>query len=140
MAGRPWRFSDSRAEPFVIMGDLNSDPFDGDSLPGAAQQLLDHPKIDDSFVPSSEGAVEQAAIQGGANADHRGDPAQDTADFADGTPGNLRVDYVLPSNKKLRVVDGAVFWPTTDEATFGLVGTYPFPSSDHRLVYLDLRV
>ena len=38
-----------------------------------------------------------AVDQGGANLGHEGDPALDTADFADGAPGNLRVDYVLPS-------------------------------------------
>ena len=30
---------------FVIAGDQNSDPLDGDSLPGAAQQLLENPRI-----------------------------------------------------------------------------------------------
>ncbi|CAN5603295.1 hypothetical protein BH20CHL6_BH20CHL6_12610 [soil metagenome] len=44
-------------------------------------------------------------------------------------PGNLRVDYVLP-RKNLRIADGAVFWPRTDEPTFELVGAFPFPSSD----------
>ena len=65
-------------QPFVIAGDQNSDPLDGDSIPGAAQQLLDHPLIDARLAPSSEGAVEAAALQGGANASHRGDPALDT--------------------------------------------------------------
>src|ERR687891_2183880 len=30
---------------FVIMGDLNSDPFDGDSIPGSAQLVLEHPLV-----------------------------------------------------------------------------------------------
>ena len=30
---------------FVIAGDQNSDPLDGDSIPGAIQQLLDHRRI-----------------------------------------------------------------------------------------------
>jgi hypothetical protein len=124
---------------FVIAGDQNSDPLDGDSIPGSAQLLLDHPLVNTSFTPSSEGAVEQAALQGGANLTHRSDPAFDTADFADGAPGNLRADYVLP-RKSLRVVDGAVFWPTRSDPDFGLVGTFPFPSSDHRLVWIDVRV
>ncbi len=29
--------------PFVVLGDQNSDPFDGDSMPGAIQQLTEHP-------------------------------------------------------------------------------------------------
>ncbi len=48
---------------FVIMGDLNSDPLDGDSLPGAMQQLLDLDRLHDP-EPSSEGAPEAAGLQG----------------------------------------------------------------------------
>jgi hypothetical protein len=124
---------------FVIAGDQNSDPFDGDSIPGAAQQLLEHPLVNTKVTPSSEGAVEQAALQVGANLTHVGDPAFDTADFADTTPGNLRADYVLP-RKNLGIVDAGVFWPLTSDPLFGLVGVFPFPSSDHRLVWIDVRV
>jgi hypothetical protein len=125
---------------FVIAGDQNSDPFDGDSIPGAAQQLLDHQWINAGFTPSSAGAVEASALQGGANAAHRGDPAHDTADFADVPgPGNLRADYVLPS-RQLDILDGAVFWPVSSDPLSRLTGTFPFPSSDHRLVWLDVQV
>jgi 3-phytase len=124
---------------FVLAGDLNSDPFDGDSVPGAAQQPLDHRRVDSRFVPTSAGAVEAAAVQGGANATHRGDPAHDTADFADVPgPGNLRADYVLPS-RGIAVRGGGVFWPPSGDPLARLTGTFPFPSSDHRLVWLDLR-
>jgi hypothetical protein len=123
---------------FVIAGDMNSDPFDGDSVPGAAQQLLDHHWINAAFAPTSAGAVEASLQQGGANATHRGDPAQDTADFADVPgPGNLRADYVLPS-RHLRVRGGGVFWPVSSDPLARLTGTFPFPSSDHRLVWLDV--
>jgi hypothetical protein len=124
---------------FVIAGDQNADPLDGDSVPGAAQLLLEHPRVNTSVTPSSDGAVDAAARQGGANLTHRGDPAFDTADFADSTPGNLRVDYVLPS-RPLRIVDAAVFWPTADDPLFRLVGDFPFPSSDHRLTWIDVTV
>src|SRR5215510_10392305 len=112
-------------ELFVIAGDQNSDPLDGDSIPGAIQQLLDHPKINSKSAPTSEGAVEQAALQGGANASHLTDPKYDTADFADSAPGNLRADYVLP-RKSITIVDSAVFWPKSDDPLFPLVGTFPF--------------
>ena len=124
---------------FVIAGDQNSDPFDGDSIPGSAQLLLEHPLVNTKVTPASEGAVEQAALQGGANDAHVGDPAFDTADFSDVAPGNLRADYVLP-RKNMKFEDAAVFWPTTDDPLFPLVGTFPFPSSDHRLVWVDARV
>jgi hypothetical protein len=122
---------------FVIAGDLNSDPNDGDSIPGSAQLVLDHPLVNTKVTPSSEGAVEQAALQGGANLTHISDPQYDTADFADGAPGNLRADYVLP-RKNLRIVDAGVYWPLSTDPAFAPVGTFPFPSSDHRLVWIDI--
>ena len=124
---------------FVILGDQNADPLDGDSVAAAIDQLLDHPRITDP-LPTSAGAVEAAALQGGANTTHRGDPAYDTADFNDNpAPGNLRADYVLPS-RDLRPLDAAVFWPVLADPLSALTGTFPFPSSDHRLVWVDLRV
>jgi hypothetical protein len=127
-----------RGASFVIVGDQNSDPLDGDSIPGAAQQLLEHPRVNVTVTPDSEGAVEQSALQGGANLTHRSDPRFDTADFADTAPGNLRADYVLPSSQLL-IEDAGVFWPLADDPLFRLVGTFPFPSSDHRLVWVDVR-
>ncbi len=124
---------------FVVLGDQNSDPVDGDSIPGSIQQLIEHPLITDP-LPTSDGAVEAAALQGGANLTHQGDPAYDTADFNDNpAPGNLRADYVLPS-RQLRVHDAGVFWPVQADPLSRLTGVFPFPSSDHRLVWVDLAV
>jgi phosphodiesterase/alkaline phosphatase D-like protein len=122
---------------FVIMGDQNSDPNDGDSIPGAIQQLLNDPLVNTVVTPSSEGGPDAAARQGGANTAHISDPSFDTADFADGAPGNLRADYALPSNN-LGITQAGVFWPTDDDPLFNLVGDFPFPTSDHRLVYVDV--
>jgi hypothetical protein len=123
---------------FVIMGDLNADPDDGDSYERSIGLLLDHPRVNDTR-PASAGAIESAHLEGGADDDHIGDPRLDTSDFRDG-PGNLRVDYVLPSTGL--DIDGAgVFWPMRSEDTFRLVGdsgTTPAPSSDHRAVWVDL--
>ena len=126
-------------ELFVIAGDQNSDPLDGDSIPGSIQQLIEHPLVNTRVTPASPGGPQQAALQGGANLTHRSDPAFDTADFADSAPGNLRADYVLP-RKNLQIVDAAVFWPLEDDPLFRLVGVFPFPSSDHRLVWVDVRI
>jgi Endonuclease/Exonuclease/phosphatase family len=125
-------------EAFVIAGDQNSDPNDGDSIPGAIQQLLDHPRVNDRFTPTSTGGVWASQTQGGVNLEHVTDPATDTADFAE-PPGNLRADYVLPA-KQLPVRGGAVFWPAQGEPFFELTGVFPFPSSDHRLVWIDVLV
>ncbi len=124
-------------ELFVIAGDQNSDPLDGDSIPGSIQQLIEHPLVNVKVTPESAGAVEAAATQGGANNSHEGDPRFDTADFSDTAPGNLRADYVLPV-KGLQIVDGAVFWPLASDPLFRLTGAFPFPSSDHRLVWIDV--
>ena len=124
--------------PFVILGDLNSDPVDGDSWPGAIEQLLRHPRVQDP-KPTSDGAVEAAETQGGANAGHGGEARYDTADFAEPTPGNLRVDYVLPA-RELQIASSAVYWPRQGEPGSELTGSHPFPTSDHRLVRVDLQV
>jgi 3-phytase len=127
--------------PFVILGDYNADPNDGDSVDVAIQQLLDHPDIDATVAPASFGGIEDAARSGGANALHTGHPALDTGDFNPTAPGNLRADYVLPSKRGLEPVCGGVFWPTSTDSTFPLVGNgFPVVSSDHHLVWLDIRV
>lgn len=123
---------------FVIAGDQNSDPYDGDSVDGAAQQILDAHRVVDPR-PGSRGAVEASRLQGGANTGHRGSPYLDTADFGDhdpggAAPGNLRVDYVLPSRPLLPVGSG-VFWPTSHDPLARLNG-----ASDHHLVWVDLLV
>ena len=136
-----------RHADFVVAGDLNSDPLDGDSVPGATAQLLDSPRVRDRRPPASAGAVEAAALQGGVNATHRSDPAQDTADFCDTAapppcsgPGNLRADYTLAS-KGLKVRDSGVFWPLRADPLFRLTGPgFPVPTSDHRQVWIDVTM
>jgi hypothetical protein len=134
-------------ELFVIAGDQNSDPLDGDSIPGAIQQLTEHPLVNTKVTPESAGAVEASALQGGANLNHRSDPRFDTADFADGAPGNLHADYVLP-RKNLQIVDSGVFWPVRSDPLSRLTGVFDlawiavggFPTSDHRSVWVDVTV
>jgi hypothetical protein len=137
-----------RRERFVIAGDQNADPFDGDSTEDAILQLLDNPRINTSVTPTSPGGPEQSARQGGANATHVGNPAFDTADFADAAPGNLRADYLLP-DRGTPIVGSFVFWPLSADPLFRLVGLFNpallpdgngFPSSDHRLVAVDVKV
>lgn len=111
---------------FVVLGDLNADPVDGDSRPGAIQQLLTHPAIDASFVPTSPGALQHAQRPDAKR--RRGDPEHHTSEFG------LRIDYVLPS-KGLIVLGGGVFWPKK-----GLPGAEAIKASDHRLVWLDIEL
>ncbi len=124
---------------FIVAGDLNADPFDGDGVPGAANQISDSPLVNVTITPTSDGGRQQSLLQGGVNASHQGDPAADTADFADFSAGNLRADYVLPS-RTLETAGAGVFWPLASDPLFGLVGTFPFPGSDHRMVWVDVLV
>ncbi|WP_461081671.1 endonuclease/exonuclease/phosphatase family protein [Streptomyces deserti] len=126
---------------FVIAGDLNADPYDGDSYDHAIRQLLEHPAVClPATPPASAGGVEAARLQGGANTSHTGDPAYDTADFGDGAPGNLRVDHVIPSQGLTPRANG-VFWPTSGHPLYRLVGDgRTVPTSDHRLVWQDVQV
>ncbi|HIK39527.1 endonuclease/exonuclease/phosphatase family protein, partial [Thermoleptolyngbya sp. M55_K2018_002] len=117
---------------FVIMGDLNADPIDGDGMPGAIAQLLDHPRINANLAPSSAGgqAIAAASTATGPTRFH-------TASFG---RQSLRLDYVLPSTD-LRVVGAGVFWPAPGDPLFRLVGDGdPIISSDHRLVWVDVEI
>ena len=123
-------------ESFVIMGDLNADPNDGDSRDMAANLLLEDILVNTQVTPSSVGGPDATERQGQNNLDHIGDPSFDTADFGEaqfGGPGNLRVDYALPSFN-LSIDKADVFWPAESDPLFPLVGDFPFPSSDHRMV------
>ncbi|HKX55204.1 MAG TPA: endonuclease/exonuclease/phosphatase family protein, partial [Xanthomonadales bacterium] len=100
--------------PFIVLGDFNADPNDGDSLPGASEQLMEHERVNAEFTPTSRGAEQASQVQAGLNAGQKGNPAADTADFDDRYTGNLRLDYVLPSHG-LKVLQGGVFWPAADE-------------------------
>lgn len=117
---------------FVIVGDLNCDPVDGQGVPGTMDQLLNHPRVNNSFTPSSAGGPLSSAEQAELNPNQRGDPAHDTSNFGGEGFSNLRIDYVLPSHG-LKVIDGGIFWPKPDEP-----GGDAVTATDHRLVWLDI--
>lgn len=126
--------------PFVLLGDANLDTLDGDGRPEALTQLLTHPALQDPR-PRSPGGPIDARREGGANDSHRGDPALDTANWRDDGPGpgNLRVDYVLPS-RHWEIVDAGVFWPAPDDPLRALIGADGNLASRHRLVWVDIRL
>jgi endonuclease/exonuclease/phosphatase family metal-dependent hydrolase len=108
---------------FVIVGDANLDPMDGEGRTAQMRALLDDPRLQDP-KPGSEHALSIA------NAAHSGDAALDTADWDDPTPGNLRVDYVLPS-ADLTVRNAGVAWSKPEDAD---------PASRHGLVWVDIAL
>lgn len=134
-------------EPFVIAGDLNADPYAASVYDGvsAIGQLLEHPRIlEPGERLTSRGAaehrlkaIEEARAEGeaelAAELDRRPHPDRATATWL----GGRRVDYLLPG-ADLEVVDGGVFWPAAADDPDG--HALAEAASDHRLVWLDLRL
>ncbi len=133
---------------FVILGDLNADPNRGDSYDNAAEHVTGHPLVTDpeprrTPLPAQERGglgryLELPGTSSGA-ADAGSDPSRmlGTADFGSET-GTLRVDYVLPS-KTLVVAGSGIFWPNPGQPGSQLVAMDPPRSSDHWLVWADVR-
>ena len=111
---------------FAILGTTNLDPVDGEGLHTAMTALLSHPKLHDP-QPSSIGAIQNA------DPSHQGPAAHDTVDYKG--PGNLRVDYVLPSSN-MTVTGSGVFWP--DPAISDILGPDSMAAGRHRLVWVDV--
>ncbi|MDG1281553.1 MAG: endonuclease/exonuclease/phosphatase family protein [Pseudorhodobacter sp.] len=109
-------------DPFVLIGDANLDPLDGDGLPGAITALLRHPALQDPAPAASATRTDPG---------QRGDPRLDTA-FFDQT-GGLRVDYILPSSS-LRMTGAGVLWPEDTEPIAQTLAT----ASRHRPVWVDV--
>jgi len=102
--------------PFVIAGDLNADPLAGASFNQAINQLLKHRLVN---------PVQPRQMRDQAQAN--------TASFGPVT-GEMRVDYVLPA-RTLGVLGSGVFWPAEGSAEHAWID-----ASDHRLVWVDLRL
>jgi endonuclease/exonuclease/phosphatase family metal-dependent hydrolase len=135
---RSWLCDDSGScgglpagEHFVLAGDYNNDPLDGDGRHDALISLLDHPRLHRYPAPRSDGAVAASEAVPVPNAEHRGHHAEDTASFG-GKVGNLRLDYLLPS-EKLAVVDSGVHWPIPGTPEYDTAS-----ASDHYAVWVDL--
>ena len=122
----------SPSSSFIILGDMNADPIDGDSFDHSIDQLLSSPLINTSQIPTSLGGPQQALLLGRNNRNQLGNPAFDTGDFNDFGPGNLRSDYILPW-ADLTILDSGIFWPLNSDPLFPLVS-----ASDHRLVWMSI--
>jgi hypothetical protein len=141
---------------FIIMGDQNADPLDGDSDKGdpsqgrgAINQILTQPNVNLNATPFGAGGVETAYINRETNPsayNQQGNPGEDTSLFG------LRVDYVLPSDN-LEIQNLATFYPDTEDPlnrdVFLPQGTFEtdqasngfdYKTSDHRAVFVDVNV
>ncbi|MBJ6978697.1 MULTISPECIES: endonuclease/exonuclease/phosphatase family protein [unclassified Luteimonas] len=113
---------------FVILGDLNNDPVDGDGRHEAITGLLSHPRVLRADPPASAGARH---AQGADRPDRRGDAGHATGDFGPRV-GPLRLDYALPSSG-FRLRNAGVFWPAPGTDGAGIID-----GTDHRLIWVDL--
>ena len=115
------------AAPFVILGDANLDPVDGDGLTSGINLLLAHPALQDTGARADYLRPEPG---------HKGDAALDTADFsARNGPGGLRVDYILPS-ADLLVAGSGVMWPGPTDPMAAVFAT----ASRHYPVWVDVAL
>ena len=86
------------------------------------EQLTEHPLVNSSVIPQSDGGSESA---------EQPYSSRFTAYWG------ARADYVLPSRKGLTVQGGGVFWPVKASPLYRLVKDRQ-SSSDHRLVWMDI--
>ena len=120
--------SDAR---FVIAGDLNNDPVDGDGRHDAIIGLLEHPRVLRMATPRSAGGGETARAYAAKGIQHTGSPEHVTGDFGPRT-GAMRLDYVIPS-VGFSATGSGVFWPESTDPAAGIAD-----GSDHHLVWVDL--
>ncbi|GAA0751434.1 endonuclease/exonuclease/phosphatase family protein [Psychroflexus lacisalsi] len=109
---------------FVIMGDLNASPDEGSAINDGIKSLLNHPKVNNQFTPSSKGGKLHS-------------PDNAFGKFHT-VLWRLRADYVLPSSD-LKVLDHGLFWPIEGEPLHELMADRE-ASSDHRLVWVEIGI
>ncbi|MCA9738277.1 MAG: endonuclease/exonuclease/phosphatase family protein [Gemmatimonadota bacterium] len=117
--------------PFVVVGDLNARPNADESLYDgrtAISQLLEHPRIQDTG---------DLLISEGGRRGRPAGPPDHWERATTGFGGGSRIDYLLPSIG-IEVLDGGVFWP--DAASDPEGAAWADAASDHRLIWLDLRL
>ncbi|MEC9488214.1 MAG: endonuclease/exonuclease/phosphatase family protein, partial [Halanaerobium sp.] len=100
---------------FVVMGDMNANPGEKDNY-DAASLLLDHPLINSTVLPVSQGGI------------MKGTPYN--------TSSGLQIDYVLPSTN-LDLLGSAVFWPGVGPGALELTNSVR-QASDHYLVWAEI--
>ncbi len=117
---------------FVIVGDLNNDPVDGDGRHDAILELLEHPRVLRYPTPTSVGGEQTGLAYAEKGLVRRGAPQHATGDFGPRS-GTMRLDYVLPSTG-FDYIGSGVFWPAGDSPEAKIAD-----GSDHHLVWVDVR-
>lgn len=110
--------------PFVLLGQSNLDPYDGEGRTDAIRSLLSNPALQDT---SPRGGIQRQ------DPGQDGDPGMDTALYP--KIGGLRVEQVLPS-ADLHVVASGVMWPPDRDPMAAVLAT----ASRHRPVWVDVTL
>ena len=116
---------------FVILGDLNNDPVDGDGRHEGIVGLIEHPRVLRHPTPASVGGEQASLAYAARGIVRRGAPMHATGDFGPKS-GTMRLDYVLPS-VGFNYLGGGVFWPAEGSAEAKIAD-----GSDHHLVWADV--
>lgn len=107
--------------PFVVLGQTNLDPMDGEGRTEAIKDLM-------SILQDPK----PMGTSGRSDLNHKGDPQLDTALY-DGL-GGLRVVQILPS-PDMTVFNAGVIWPPDTDPMAQTLAT----ASHHRPVWVDVR-
>jgi len=110
---------------FVILGDQNASPVEGNAVAEGIRSLLSSPKVNSANTPASKGGAEHSP-NNPFSKNH-------TAFW------RMRADYVLPSRFGFEILDSGVFWPAKGEPMWELVEKRE-SSSDHRLVWVKVSL
>jgi alkaline phosphatase D len=118
---------------FVVVGDLNADPEDGEGDGAVLQALIDHESISPHFPVGAGGTAgshpERNTFLSGCG--------RDTGPIVS-NPGSrlqLQLDYLLTSSTLGAVQASGVFWPELDDLDEYTLACH---ASDHRFVWIDL--
>lgn len=120
-------FGPAPGNHFVLLGDANLDPVDGEGRKAAINRLLADPRLQDP-EPKRPGHVLQGPGQSG-------DPRLDTVAWPEDGPGHLRVQYILPS-ADLWVANAGVHWPPPDTD----LAAESSAAGPHRMVWVDIAL
>jgi hypothetical protein len=110
---------------FVIMGDQNASPDEGNAITEGIRSLVAHPLVNNDSQPESIGGAQHSPDNAFAK--------NHTAFW------RMRADYVLPSRKGFSIKSSGVFWPAKGEPMWELVEKRE-SSSDHRLVWVKVAL
>lgn len=100
--------------PFVLLGGANLDPEKGEGRHDAIQSLLNDLRFQDPLAEAGP-----------------------TVDWREPQPGDLRVDYLLPS-ADIKVHASGVFWPKPPDPSTALLMFKKARASRHHMVWADI--